>query len=206
MVHAGFAYSLAGMVARVASGVPTRPDAEIHVSMDMQVSSVIASNRELLVKRAVEGDATHLMFLDDDMTFSPQIIDILLGRCQPVVACNYVIKKFPLEFVAVGLDGRRVATTKDSVGIQSINYTGFGVSLFETRVFKAIEPPWFQMQYVPAAGHYTTEDLPCYEKIRAAGFPVYLDHDASKLVQHMGPLAYSWEQWKPPEVKPNGSN
>ncbi len=199
LVRAGFAYSLAGMVARLSQGVPTRPEAGLDITMDVQESSVIHSNREQLVKRAITSGKTHLLFLDDDMVFEPQIIDVMLGRRQPVVAVNYLIKTFPLEFVAVGLNGQRVATLPESTGLQEILYSGFGVSLFEIDVWKRTPQPWFLPDFVPEADAYTTEDNPCYRRIREAGFKCYLDHDASKLVTHMGSLPYKWDKYRRPE-------
>lgn len=208
-VHVACAYSLAGLVARFSQGIPTRPEAEIEVAVDVQVSSVLTSNRELLVRRAIDNGNTHIMFLDDDMGFSPEVATIMLGRRQPVVACNYLIKHQAEEdpaFVAVGLDGRRIVTKKDSIGLQECSYTGFGVSLFETRVFAAVPQPWFEMKFVPEASCYTTEDNPCYEKIRKAGFPVYIDHDASKLIDHNGDSTWKWNHWRPAKEVKNGNN
>lgn len=201
MVRAGFAYSLAGMVARLSQGVPTRPEAGLDITMDLQESSVIHSNREQLVKRAIQSEKTHLLFLDDDMVFEPQILEIMLGRRLPVVAVNYLIKTFPLEFVAVAPDGRRICTLPESTGLQEIAYTGFGVSLFEIDVWKRTPQPWFQPQFVPEADAYTTEDNPCYAKIREAGFKCYVDHDASKLVDHMGHAKYGWKMYRPEKPK-----
>lgn len=199
MVRAGFAYSLAAMVGNLSKGVKTRPEADLEISMDMQESSVIHSNREQLVKRAITNGHTHLLFLDDDMVFEPQIIEIMLGRRQPVVAANYLIKTFPLEFVAVAPNGQRVCTLPESTGLQEIAYTGFGVSLFEIDVWKRTPQPWFQPEFVPEADAYTTEDNPCYRRIREAGFKCYLDHDASKLVDHMGHAKYGWKMYRRPE-------
>jgi hypothetical protein len=50
---------------------------------------------------------------------------------------------------------------------------------------------------------YTTEDNPFCQRIRAAGFPTYVDHDASKLVGHIGMHTYEWRQWRPAEPKPS---
>lgn len=199
MVHMGFAYSLVGMVSKLAAqGLPTRPEASVEVKMDVVESSVIHANREKIVERAIASDFTHMMFLDDDMVFEPQVIDILFSRRQPVVAVNYCIKKDPTEFVAVGLDGNRVVTREFSTGLLPIAYTGFGASLFELRVFKAVKQPWFAPEWDATTKGYTTEDNPCYRRIREAGFLVYLDQDASKLVTHVGKRAWSWRDWKPP--------
>ena len=203
MVRSGFSFSLALMLARAATcNITTRPNTALEISLDQQESSVIHSNREAIVMRALAAGKTHLMFLDDDMKFEPQVLDILLGRRQPVCAVNYVIKQEPVEFVAVGLNGRRVITEEKSTGLQDIAYTGFGVSVFETRVFEKTPQPWFLPEWVPELKTYTTEDNPCYRRIREAGFPVYLDHDASKLVEHIGGSKHwSWRDYRRPEKK-----
>jgi hypothetical protein len=192
----GFAYSLVGMVSKLAAhGLPTVPEATVECTMDVVESSVIHTNREKIVARAIENGRTHLMFLDDDMVFEPQVLEIMLGRRQHVVAVNYLIKsESDPQFVAVGLDGKRVATKEKSTGIVPIAYTGFGISVFDLDVFKKVPQPWFQPQFVPDRCEYTTEDNPCYAKIREHGFNVYLDHDASKLVRHIGAHAWVWDQ------------
>lgn len=202
-VPMSFAYSLVGMVSKLAAhGLPTLPEATIECKLDVVESSVIHTNREKIVKRAIENEQTHLLFLDDDMTFEPQVLEILFGRRQKIVAVNYLIKKDDPEFVAVGLDGKRVATTKASTGMLPIAYTGFGVSLFDLEVFKTTPQPWFQPQFIEERCEYTTEDNPCYSKLRAHGHTVYLDQDASKLVSHVGLRAWNWQQME----KDNGCN
>ncbi len=197
-VRMGFAYSLAGMVSYVAAnGVPSRPEAGIDMRMDVVESSVIHTNREQLAKRAIDAGMTHLMFLDDDMVFEPQILDVMLGRRQAVVCTNYLIKTEPAkDFVAVGLNGGRVDTTERSTGLLPIAYSGFGVSLFEVEVFKTTPQPWFLPKFIPETSSYTTEDNPFYERVRAAGHTVYLDQDASKLVSHLGAKAWNWREVK----------
>ncbi len=201
MVRAGFAYSLAGLIGRISAGIQTLPDTGIELSVDVQESSVIHSNREMLVQRALQNGKTHLLFLDDDMTFDPQVIDILLGRRHHVVATNYLIKRIPPDFVAVSLGGRRIITEQKSTGLQEIAYSGFGVSLFDLDVFRKTPQPWFLPEWMPdiAGGMYTTEDNPCFRRMRDAGFKCFVDHDASKLVSHAGSFQWTWQQYKRPE-------
>lgn len=211
-IDAACYFSSLALIARLANGLQSRPDAELQITNEGQISSVIPSNRELLVRHAIDTGKTHLLFIDDDMGFHPQAVDIMFSRRHPVVACNYLIKRQhheDPEFVAVGMDGRRVVTSKESTGLQEIQYSGFGLSLFEVEAFAKTPQPWFHPDFVPGASCYTTEDNPCYRRLRESGHKVYLDHDASKLVDHNGLKAWKWDQWtpaKPKEVKPNGSN
>ncbi len=195
-VPMSFAYSLATMVSyTAANGIPSRPESSLELKLDVVESSNWITNREQLVKRALDAGMTHLMFLDDDMMFEPQVLDILLGRRQPIVCTNYLIKTEPAsDFVAVDLKGKRLPTHEKSKGIQPILYSGFGVSLFELQVFKDIPQPWFAPDFLPEENSYTTEDLPMYRRARDAGYKVYLDHDASKLVTHLGRKAWNWKE------------
>lgn len=193
----GFSYSLAGMISYLAAkGLPSRPEEAVELSMDVQESSVIHANREAIVQRALERKATHLLFLDNDLVFEPNIIDVLAGRRQAMVVTNYRIKCDGVEFVAVGKDGQRVPTTEASTGLLPITYSGFGVSLFDLeKTFAKTPQPWFMPIWNAETKSYSTEDLPCFQRIcEATGETVYLDQDASKLVTgHVGLFGWSWK-------------
>ena len=197
-VPLSFAVSLAGMTAYFASErVSTMPEETITMVIRTFESSNWITNREKLAKLAIDEDATHLMFLDDDMTFDPRVMEVLLGRRQDVVLTNYLIKtEPPQDFVAVRLNGKRLPTTEKSTGIQPICYSGFGVSLIRTEVFKKVPQPWFLPRFNPEKCEYTTEDFPFFDKVRDAGFTVYVDHDASKMVSHIGSKTWHWSEVK----------
>ena len=201
-VRIDFAYSLVGVVSYLgANCLPSRPESTVSVTVDVAASSVIHSNRETLVMRAIENKRTHIMFLDDDMAFEPRVIDVLFSRRLPIVATNYMIKTVEKDkFVAVGLDRRtRVSTLRNSTGLVPIAYTGFGVSLFEMAVFRSTPQPWFAPKWIEDKKVYTTEDNPCYERLANAGFPCYLDQDASKLVTHLGGSSWKWDEYQAPK-------
>lgn len=197
-VRMAFAASLVGMVAKFsAGGVPTVPEAKISIALHVLESSNWITNREKLARMAITDNETHLMFLDDDMQFDPSVLDILLGRRQAIVTTNYLIKTEPArDFVAVTLDGNRLPTKAESVGIEPVAYSGFGVSLIEVEVFKRTTQPWFMPDFNAEKSEYTTEDNPFFRRAREAGFTVYVDHDASKLVSHMGTKSWNWNEVK----------
>ena len=39
-----------------------------------------------------------------------------------------------------------------------------------------------------------SQDNPFYERVREVGFKVFLDHDASKLVSHLGSKTWNWKE------------
>jgi hypothetical protein len=201
MVSAWFAHSLVGMTMSAQAQISARRDApSIAVTCLVMESSVIHMNRENLVLEAQKWNATHVMFLDDDMVFDSRVLAILLGRRQAFVACNYPRRGWPITFTAVRPGGKgHIITDKDATGLEEAEYTGFGVSLIETQVFEKTVRPWFLPEFVPHLDSYTTEDNPFCRRVREAGFSVYVDHDASKLVSHRGVHGFSWEQYRQPE-------
>jgi hypothetical protein len=196
-VKAGFAYSLAGLIGRIAAGFPTIRDRGVQVALSIAQSSVVHANREKLIQEAIDQNKTHLLFIDDDMVFQPNTLEIMLARRQPVVTTTYPIKHWPVtEFTAVNLDKQRQGTTARDVGLQEIIYSGFGFSLFEVEALKNTTQPRCMPEWRDEPGFkgYTTEDLPLYEALRNAGYHVWLDHDASKLISHAGDFTYNWAQ------------
>jgi len=193
-----FAHSLAALMA-FGQALRSRSDAEsFEITVLVQESSVIHMNREMLVQSAIEWDCTHVMFLDDDMVFNPMVMEMLLSRRQPYVACNYPKRGLPITFTAVREDKRGTIVTKqDSSGMEEAFYTGFGVCLIERKVFEKTKKPWFLPLYLKKEGVYTTEDNPFCQRVRKSGFKILVDHDASKLVGHIGQQVYEWKQWQP---------
>ncbi len=198
-VGVDFALSLVELVTHVYTrGLPSRPNEVLRAEIATEVGANWIANREKLARRALDERWTHLLFLDDDMTFEPEILDVLASRRQPIVVTNYLMKTPERDtFVAVGLDGARVATTRQNSGLQSIAYSGFGVSLFETKVFRDTPQPWFAPDFLPEKSTYSTEDYPFFRRAREAGFDVLLDQDASKLVSHCGAGVWDWTDYTP---------
>lgn len=194
-----FAHSLNGVMG-FGNSLAARADSEsIAITLFMQESSVVHANRELLVKMAIDWKATHLMFLDEDMIFHPTVLSMLLGRRQPFVGCNYPKRGMPITFTAVRPDMKgHIITRPESTGLEEAAYTGFGVSLIEMQVFEKTPQPWFLPLWDVTSSGYTTEDNPFCARIKAAGFPVFVDHDASKLVGHRGAFTFEWHMWTPP--------
>lgn len=158
-------------------------------------SCVLSANREYHADRFLETDCTHLCFIDVDMGFERDVLHILASRKVPYVGCNYPTKGKNPEFTSGALDGKtRVWTGKESTGLEECNFTGFGFALIERKVVEAVKKPRFLIGYNEKMERYTTEDAPFCYLAKKAGFPIYVDHDASKRVWHMGTKAYRWDE------------
>jgi GT2 family glycosyltransferase len=189
-----FAQSLAEMMM---CGQVLRSRAEAS-GFDMRIfirqSSNIPGNREALVDQAMEWGCTHVLFIDDDMVFNPNLLELVLSRRLPFVACNYPKRQTPFEFTATKADrSGHIQTTKASMAMEEAWYTGFGFCLIERQVFEKIPKPWFLPYFDPVQQAISTEDNPFCERVREAGFKVQVDHSASKHIGHYGNKVYTWE-------------
>lgn len=154
------------------------------------MGSVLILNRTTIVREAIAKDATHILFVDGDMNFTPHAPRLLMERHLPIVGCNYLRSTLPLQFTAKGLDGQERAISGHK--IEEVGGLGFGMILIETEVFKQIPEPWFDMVWggegsVNSGGQLglTGEDYYFCNKARAHGFKVMVDNEASSQIQHI---------------------
>jgi len=187
-----FAYSLAGLIGS-AQTFKFWPQVEsVESTINVQESSVIHSNREALIQKSLEWDATHILFFDDDMLFPPEAIQSLFSRRHDIVITNYPRRGYPLTPTASSLGGKLIDTNYNSTGIEEARFGGFGVALFNADVFRKVPRPWFLPQWSEEHQIYTTEDLPFFDKAREYGYRCWVDHDASKMIGHAGSWVFKW--------------
>ena len=90
---AGFGFSVSNMIAKFAGAKYEHGEKSIEL---ISVSgSMLAQVRTGLVLRAMKAEATHMLFLDDDMEFPPDLLHRLLRHNKPVVGCNYSRRTVP---------------------------------------------------------------------------------------------------------------
>lgn len=189
-----FATSLAGLMSAATQQSFWPEGSTAQMSLFVQESSVIYSNRATLVARALQDNATHILFLDDDMIFTPKAVSSVISRNKDVVITNYPMKVFPIQPTVVTKDDKgALHITEDSTGIEEVFFGGFGLSLFNTEVFKTIPEPWFLPLWLENKKAYTTEDIPFFIKLKEHGFKVWCDLDASKELGHIGTYTWSWK-------------
>ena len=156
-------------------------------------SSCISQGRESLARDSLAGGCTHVLFIDEDMSFRQDTVHGMLRRQLPIVACNYKMRFEGMPFTAVSEDFKtRIVTHADSPELEPCGNVGFGLCLIERKVFEAIPMPWFPMTWDPEVELYTTEDLGFFTQARRAGFTPMVDHVASRQVEHVGAFRYRW--------------
>ncbi len=187
-VKTEFAFSLAAMVNQIHSqGIPGLEALGI---MNWR-TTVLPDSRNVLAAKAIEEGYTHVLWIDSDMKFPPNMFQRLLARRVPFVGINASMRRPPFRTTAVVKDKELLATTKHSSGLEKVERVGLGVVLHTTDVLQRIrKPPWFTFEWVGNKRIHRGEDYGFCKKVRRAGFQIYVDQDVSKDVGHVGEFVY----------------
>jgi hypothetical protein len=189
-----FAISLSGLTARLAMA-PISGDVDSQqFKIFYEESSILPQSQFNLVKNALEWNATHLFFLEDDMSFPSDAAHRLYYWDVPCVGANYLQRKGPPYTPCARLfDGSPLFTEKNSFGLQAAYVVPFGVTLFKKEFFEKIPEPWFAMPWVNQPGYFASSDGFLGMTARNLDIPIFIDHNLSKEVQHHGNRAFTWE-------------
>jgi hypothetical protein len=159
-----------------------------HVTCDFVAATYIHVGREWFLEASRKQGATHIFWLDTDMVLPRETIVLLAMHDQPIVACNYRVRQQSGLFTA-SRGGQRVATTETSTGLEAVDYVGMGAMLMRTEVVTDLARPWFRHGLNEFGGD-VGEDVMFCRGLTVAGHTVYIDHDVSKEVEHIGQHAY----------------
>lgn len=190
---ADFGMSLAGLVA--AAGRPLKGGGYIErLQLWNTKGSILSRSRATLAKKAIELECSHLLFVDSDMTFPNWMLHQLLSHDKAIIGANCAVKSLPSAPTA-RLKGDTPAGdllySNATQGIQKVWRLGTGVMLIKTSVFKDVPKPWFPITYNPETDDDTGEDWGFCEKVQAAGIPIWVDHDLSRQIGHVGSYEYT---------------
>jgi GT2 family glycosyltransferase len=152
----------------------------------MQTGSDLADNRNRIVAQTLneENNFSHLLFIDSDMVFTPDLLQRMLKHDFDILGIPCNKRRLPLENNVQPLnpdDKDMPSTLFEAASV------GTGVMLIKTRVFKKLPAPWFEFSY-DEEGKRVGEDVSFCRKAREQGFRIYCDPTIS--VQHLGLYAY----------------
>lgn len=161
-------------------------------------SSILPKLRQELVEDAIKHNCTHLLFIDSDQTFPANLAHRLLSHGKDVVACNIVTKTIPAQPTArlksAWPGGNVVYSDPDLHGLEQVWRVGTGVMLLNLCVFDKIQKPWFPMTYKSLGQdgrmEWEGEDWGFCSKLEDAGIPIFIDHDMSREIGHLGQMEY----------------
>lgn len=181
----------ASMVHMVKWTLLQMPEALISFTHQLHCTSMLPWSREQLARDALEQGASHMLWIDSDMQFPQDMLLRFLRHDHPIVGINAMSRRPPYRSTAQYEGMKPVETSMESTGLEKVARTGFGVVWMETEILRSIDPPWFDFEWVPEKRCYRGEDYYFLEKAKAKGYEVYIDHDISKQVHHIGSFAFN---------------
>ena len=200
MVHTMYSYDLVNMVAYHTINT------EDAVSLKISQGTLIANQRAELSLDAMQEGCTHILFIDSDMRFPQDMIGRLLKHDLDIVATNCARRRMPTGPTAqlYKENGERelVWTMPESTGLQEVGSVGMGVMLIKREVFEALAEPWFETPWRHDKRGYIGEDVYFCQKAAAAGFKIWIDHDVSKEIGHIGTFEFKHDHtWVMKEIE-----
>lgn len=179
-VAATCARSMAMLCHRIGHAPPEGLD---WLGFEQQSSSNLPELRHKLAVNALTVHrATHILWIDADQGFPADAFHRLLAHGKDIVGCTYPRRLGGAFSSATDLDGKPFKAS--STGLEQAGVIGFGFLLTRVNVFEGdYEMPLF-------AHHdergYMTEDVSFCQKVRAAGHEIWVDHDLSREIVHIG--------------------
>ena len=164
-------------------------DGYYEVDFDYVRGYTIDRARNLCVHKAKQAEATHILFVDNDVTFKPEYLDYLVEHDLPVVMgyynhrpsdpedtlvrtnlckmgqVNYIEQITPDEMREALDEGYELVQTKGG---------GLGFTLVDMEVFRKLQYPYF-LFVTYGDGQSLSEDLFFCEQCARAGIDVYAD-------------------------------
>lgn len=185
MVPVQFALSLAAMMQTIAQDRRTRKD--IAVSIGHQQGSLIMDARNALVAQAQEIGASHILFLDSDMTFPPTVLSVLASHHKPIVAASYV-KRYPPHPI-LGIPSGPY--NPSILPLAEMLTVPLGCALIKLDVFAKLPRPYFKYIEGPTKAETVSEDTYFCNSAREAGFKIFADVELTKSIGHVGTRVYT---------------
>jgi len=209
---------------RIAICIPARGQMEVATAFDLvamcaytikttkhdidlftSAGTLIFDQRNNLVKTALDIKADYLLFVDADMRFPKDTLKILMSHNKDIIGVNATTRSEPVKPTAKNfvvnedqsVDWIPIYSNAKS-GIEKADGIGCGVMLVNTRVFKAMEEPYFYFEQLPN-NKLLGEDIYFCIKAKDAGFDTWVDHDLSKGIRHIGQYVYGWHNVELPK-------
>lgn len=160
------------------------------IAFEMKPGCHLPGQRDWLVDRFLQTRCTHLLFIDGDVRWTVEgALRLLRHQDLPIVGAQYPKKEFPITGTAFKKEGEDFAPAQPRKGLEEVNHVPLGFCLIRRDVLYRMEKPRFMFTY--DRGHVTEEPY-FFDKARALGYNVMLDHDASWELDHVGPFRYNF--------------
>lgn len=142
--------------------------------------------RNSIVRRAMAADATHILWMDSDMTAPDNSLLRLLSHDKDIVGAGYKMRSAPYTML-----GRLKPPEKHS-GLGEAKWLPGGFMLVKMSVYSKVPSPWYRETYDEALKSEDHPDGDIGEDINFchyatnAGFHIWCDLDLSDQMGHVG--------------------
>ena len=195
MWHADFGMSLSQLCVFIATKLFENGQDRQVIVLDKRTSMLPRSRQECL-EDALLQDCTHALLLDSDQSFPHDTAHRLMAWKKPIVACNIAVKTNP-SFPTARARGATcfgvpITSEEPKTGLEKVWRIGCGVMLIDLSILAGIPKPWFEICYSVKNNQYIGEDWYFVGKAEAAGHDVYIDHDLSRQIGHIGNFNFTY--------------
>jgi hypothetical protein len=164
------------------------PDTAFATAVGVYINTL----REGTANAVLESGASHLLFIDSDMMFPRDTIKQLLARDKDIIGANYIQRTNQTKWTAQ-INNESIVST-GMKGIQEVDTIGMGVCLIKIDVFKKISRPWFDTPF--ENGSFIGEDVSFCRHAIVNRFKIFVDHDLSQQVHHIGEVMLGVENFQ----------
>ena len=132
--------------------------------------SLVYIARDSLSITAIDNGYTHVLWLDSDMQFTPDVFDLMYAAKKPFVTAIYRSRRSPFSYCLFSdtRTGQRVLSLPSD--IFEIAGCGFGCTLMETQVLKDVKSR-YGVLFLPTL--QCGEDLAFCDRYRELGGHIY---------------------------------
>lgn len=165
----------------------------IHATKNIEVvhssGSLVYAARNSFVKDAIDGKYSHLCFIDSDMVFNADALNVLLHHDKDVISGSIFTRVPPYkpcfyEKLRLGEPGEVICEPVKEMkdGVQEVEGCGTAFLLIKTKVLQDIIEKHNMYPFQPIPGY--GEDLSFCIRARQCGYKVFVDNDLT--IGHIG--------------------
>jgi hypothetical protein len=180
IMHSSCAYSLYNLATSLT-------EYGIEHKLFVSPGTLIANQRHELVLSAQEWGATHVMFIDSDIEFSPYHVIDLIEFDEEIAGAAYskrVEPIIPTAWHKIDDWNSYIKVEEQTESHIKIEAMGLGFCLIKMSVFERLDLPWFQLGF--HNNQYTGEDIEFFRKCNDNSIPIWLDIQITCELSHLG--------------------
>lgn len=203
-VHAGWAYDYTHLAAHfiATGGYVPETGKSFSLSMNWCQTSLLPEGRHRLVEDLYRKGIAKILWWDTDTRAPKEGLHMLLRHDLPIVGCNYPSRRPPFRFTAATIDDppRIMETRPGQTGLQEASHVGFGFCLTDISVFGdplGDDAPMFSFDWYKCPDEHkwkiVGEDVSFARAARKRGHKIFVDHELSNSIGHIGEFEYNTE-------------